>query len=304
MTYRHMLRLKPAPLIALIAGTTLLSAPIGFALPMDDSRRPTKTVDRGPERRPLSDEDILNPKKLVFNVNVPFLDSFDGSQKGQVFISKRSIVGSTDPEDGGIFGEPGSALYQSRCLLFCPPGTTDIDATYLYVFETKGECKIGARAIGWTEIKKKREGGFLTGRDVIVGRVQYTARPTNISQIGINGQIVSMNPKEYAQIQGPYGTNYKYFPRNKNMGLITTTDNSSDLSAGFITDLHYFPAQPLINALKQSPDQIVIEFPNWQPSKQVIEGAPLEELKSLVSKCEDEDARPTRPIRKPKPKKK
>jgi hypothetical protein len=275
------------------------------ALPMEDSRKPTKTVDRAPERRPLSDEDILNPKKLVFNVNVPFLDSFDGSQKGQVFISKRSIVGSPDPEDGGIFGEPGSQLYQSKCLLFCPPLTTDIDATYLYVFETKGECKIGARAIGWTEIQKKREGGFLTGRDVIVGRVQYTARASNINQIAINGKIISMNPKEYAQIQGPYGTNYKYFPRNKSLGLITTTDNSSDLSAGFITDLHYFPAQPLINALKKSPDQVVIEFPNWQPSKQIISGAPLDELKALVSNCEDEDIKPTRPVRKlPQSKKK
>lgn len=267
---------------------------VAHAMPIDEvtnSRNPKAKEE--PDRRPLSDEDILNPKKLRFDVKVPFLDSFDQSQKGYVFISKRSIVGSPDKERGGVFGEVGSELYQQHCLFICPNQTTDIDATYVYVFEIKSECKIGTRAIGWTELQREWQGGIFTGSNVVVGQVHYTSQPNNIDHIFINGKRVNMRPAEAAQLpQTPYGTNYKYFPRNKVFGVETSTANSSDLSAGFITDLHYFPAQALVSALKANPSEIIIQFPSWQPSQQVISGDALEELKSLASNCEDEEERP------------
>ena len=244
---------------------------------------------RSPNRRPLSDEDVLNPKKLVFDVSVPYLDSFDKSPKGMVFISKRTILGSPDPKYG-VIGEKGSQKYQEACLLFCPPQTTDIDATYVYVFEVKGECIIGVRAIGWMEERKEYQGGWLTGGNVVTGRVRYTGQPTNIDKIAINGQVVGP-PSNRAQLSGPYGTNYKYFPRNKEFGVFTSTASSSDLSAGFITDLHMFPADSLVRAVNAGND-VTIEFSSWQPRTQVISGDSLLELRSLVSKCEVEEEKP------------
>jgi len=247
--------------------------------------------ERSPERRPLSDEDVLNPKKLVFDVSVPYLDSFDKSPKGMVFISKRSVLGSSDPRYG-VIGEKDSPRYKELCLFFCPPKTTDIDATYVYVFEVKGECSIGVRAIGWMEEKKEQQGGWLTGQTVVTGRVQYTGQPVNIDKIAINGQVVGP-PTNRSQLSGPYGTNYKYFPRNKEFGLLTSTANSSDLSAGFITDLHMFPAGKLVREVNSGSD-ITIEFPSWRPKYMAISGDSLVELKSLISKCEVEEEKPVR----------
>ena len=35
-------------------------------------------------------------------------------------------------------------------MFFCPPGTKELDATYLYVIEEDGVV-LGVRAIGWGE---------------------------------------------------------------------------------------------------------------------------------------------------------
>ena len=106
----------------------------------------------------LSDEDILNPNKLVFNRVLPFIDSFDGARVGTVFVTKRAILAHPTK---GIFGE--------KCAGICPPGTDEIDASYVYVFQKKGECVIGVRGIGWGE-KLQRT---VNGQQVEIGRVRH-----------------------------------------------------------------------------------------------------------------------------------
>lgn len=227
----------------------------------------------------LSDEDILSPSKLIFDQTLEFVDSFDGSPRGKVFVTKRSIVGSPLPEYG-VIGEKGSSRYTQICQWFCPPKTTDIDATYLYVFEIKGECEIGVRAIGWTEQKKSYDG--LLGPEVVTGTVRYTAQPVNIDKLLINDVLIGP-PSNNSKLASPHGTNYKYFPRNKGVFSQTTAD-STDLSAGFITDIHYFSAAQLVSAAN-SGQALTIKFPSWKPSVMNISGKSLEELKMLTSKC-------------------
>ena len=243
------------------------------------ARNVPKNTVQSPESKikSLSDEDILNPKKLAFDRVLPLVDSFDGAPVGQVFVSKRSILGNPKV---GVIGEKGSSRYMQHCLLFCPGGTTEIDATYIYVFEKKGECTIAARGIGWADKAEEFQGGLFTGRTVETGRVRYTSTASNIDKIGINGTLVQP-PLNQSQLTGPHGTNYKYFPRNKNfLGDQTTADE------GYITDIHYFNASTLVSAAR-SGQQVVIQVPNWQPSKHVISGKPFEELKVLLAKCEE-----------------
>lgn len=293
-SYPIIMRTQPATmnkaifrcLISIGIGLSLSTASLGVAeaIPSDPRNRSVNREKSPPKRTPMSDEDVLNPKKLVFDLVVPYTDSFDGTERGKVFISKRAAVGSADRKYGGYFGEKGSSTYMSRCLLFCPPGTRELDATYLYVFEVKGECQIGARAIGWKERDEDYDGG-----NKYVTTISYRGTPENINQIGINDQVVSMDPKVFSQIEAPQGTNYKYFPRNKGMllGLKTTTESSSDLSSGFITSLHYFPAKALIKAVTPYTESVSITFPKWVPSTHTIEGEQLTELKSLLSNCDD-----------------
>ena len=243
------------------------------------ARNAPKNTVQSPESKikALSDEDILNPKKLAFDKVLPLVDSFDGAPVGQVFVSKRSVLGNPKV---GVIGEKGSSRYMQYCLLFCPNGTTEIDATYVYVIEKKGECTIGARGIGWADKTEEFQGGLFTGRKVETGRVRYTSTASNIDRIGINGTIVQP-PLNQSQLTGPHGTNFKYFPRNKDFLGDQTTANE-----GYITDIHFFSANALVAAAR-STQQIVIQLPNWQPSKHVISGKPFEELKSLLSKCEE-----------------
>ena len=227
----------------------------------------------------LSDESILSPSKLIFDQALQFVDSFDGSLRGKVFVTKRSIVGSPDP-DYGVIGEKGSARYNKICQWFCPPKTTDIDAIYLYVFEIKGECEIGVRAIGWTEQKKSYDG--LLGPEIVTGTVRYTSQPVNIDKLFINDVLIGP-PSNNSKLTKPHGTNYKYFPRNKGVFSQTTAD-STDLSAGFITDIHYFSAAQLVSIVN-SGQVLTINFPSWKPSVMIVSGKSLEELKLLTTKC-------------------
>lgn len=218
----------------------------------------------------LSDEDILNPKRLIFNRSVPFTDSFDGSSVGQIFVSKRSILGHVEQ---GVLGEPGSPRHRQACLLFCPVGTKEIDATYLYFIEKKGECTIGARAIGWAEFDDRYSG---VGNYAGTFRVRYTSAPQNITFITVNG--TRLKPLPGQQIAGPYGSNYKYFPRNRNFLGFASTDG------GFITDLIYFDGQILARAAAQG--TLEIAYPHWQPSRHLIQGEELQELQKLLARCQ------------------
>lgn len=217
----------------------------------------------------LSDEDILNPKRLIFNRTVPFTDSFDGSPVGLIFISKRAILGHAEQ---GVIGEPGSPRHREACLLFCPSGTKEIDATYLYFIEKKGECTIGARAIGWAEFDDRYSGGSYAG----TARVRYISTPRNIDFIAVNG--ARLEPLPGQQITGPYGSNYKYFPRNRNFLGFASTDD------GFITDLIYFDGDGLARAAAQG--SLEIAYPYWQPSRHLIQGKELQELQKLLARCQ------------------
>lgn len=245
----------------------------------------------------LSDEDILNPNKLIFNRVVPFIDSFDGARVGTVFVTKRAIMAHPTK---GVFGE--------RCAGLCPSGTDEIDASYVYVFQKKGECVIGVRGIGWGE-KLERS---INGQAVEIGRISHQSQKTNITYITVNDVRVTP-PTNQTQLGAPNGTNYKYYPRRQNslgktMGGIVTKNISSLLSRlliggsqaafkapdvetysstneGYITDIHYFPARELLKAARQDND-LVIELPAWQPSRHVIRGAELMELRKLTSTCD------------------
>lgn len=243
----------------------------------------------------MSDEDILNPNQLIFNRVVPFLDSFDGSKVGTVFVTKRAILGHPTK---GVFGE--------HCTTFCPSGTNEIDASYVYVFQKKGECVIGVRGIGWG-IKVERSS---QGQQYETGRIRHQSTGVNIASISINGISVGP-PTNQSQLATPNGTNYKYYPRrqhttDKLMGsLLRVTgllsglmgggkassspdyDIFSSTNEGFITDIHYFPARELVKAAKQG-DELVIELPSWQPSRHVINGQALAELRQLTATCEND----------------
>lgn len=275
-------------LLALGALLPLWNAPSAQGIPQDPRNRTRSQTQatREPDRRPMSDQDIYNPKKLNLNVAVPFTDSFDNTELGSIFVTKRAAVGSADRKRGGYFGEPGSPRYRQRCLLFCPPGTKELDATYLYVVERDGECSIGVRAIGW----KERDVEYTDSGRKIITTIAYNSTPTNIQQIGINDTVVSMTPEDKAQLKAPEGTNSKYFPRNKGgfFGMQTTTETSADLSAGYITNIHYFPATALVEAASPLSESVVISFPRstWLPSKIVVEGDQLKEMKTVISKCD------------------
>lgn len=230
------------------------------------------------KQKQLTDEDILNPKKLIFNKVVTFADSFDNTPVGTIFVSKRAILGNPEV---GVLGEEGSPRHKQACLFFCPQGTTEIDATYVYVVQKKGECTIGVRAIGWTEVKEDFEGGLFTGRTVEKGRVRHTGQAINIKSIQVNDKTAAppLNAKE---ISGPHGTNYRYFPRNKNwLGSQTTA------SEGFITDIHYFSVGNL-KRIAQQGDSLTIRMPGWQPERHVISGPQLEELRKLTNACDSD----------------
>lgn len=241
----------------------------------------------------LSDEDILNPNKLIFNRVVPFLDSFDGSRVGTVFVTKRAILGHPTK---GVFGE--------RCNAFCPSGTNEIDASYVYVFQKKGECVIGVRGIGWgMKVERSSE-----GQQFEIGRIHYQSEPVNISSISVNGVSVGP-PTNQSQLATPNGTNYKYYPRRQHTtdkvmgsllrvtGLLSglmgggKSSSSSDVeiysstNEGYITDIHYFPARELVKAAAQG-DELMIDLPAWQPSRHVINGQALAELRQLTATCE------------------
>ena len=64
------------------------------------------------KQKQLTDEDILNPKKLIFNKVVTFADSFDNAPVGTIFVSKRAILGN--PEIG-VLGEEGSPRHKQAC---------------------------------------------------------------------------------------------------------------------------------------------------------------------------------------------
>lgn len=279
-----------SPLLALVSIGAFCSSFVqegSIAAPLDprDRTRSRTQEKREPDRRPMSDMDIYNPKKLNLNLAVPFLDDFDKTEVGSIFVTKRAAVGSADRKNGGYFGEPGSASYQRHCLLFCPPGTKELDATYLYVFERDGECSVGVRAIGW----KEREVDYDGSRKVIT-TISYNSTPTNIDQIAINDKVISMLPDAKSQLNKPEGTNSKYFPRNKGgfFGMQTTTEASADLSAGYITNIHYFPETELVEAASPLSQSVVVRFPRstWLPSQIVIEGDQLEEMKTVISKCD------------------
>jgi hypothetical protein len=224
----------------------------------------------------LSDEDILDPRKLVFDRVVPYVDSFDKAPMGTIFVSKRSILGNPEV---GVIGEKGSSSYNQHCLLFCPSGTTEIDASYVYVIEKKGECTLGVRGIGWADKKEEFQGGLFTGRSVETGRVKHTSTSSNIDYIIVNGARVGP-PINKLQLTGPHGTNSKYFPRNRNFLGTQTTANE-----GYITDIHNFSANRFAKAAN-SGSHVVIDIPNWQPSRHVISGDSLVELKKLTSQCD------------------
>jgi hypothetical protein len=230
------------------------------------------------KQKQLTDEDILNPKKLVFNKVVTFADSFDNAPIGTIFVSKRAILGNPQV---GVLGEEGSPRHKQACLLFCPQGTTEIDATYVYIIQKKGECTIGVRAIGWTEVKEDFEGGLFTGRTVEKGRVRHTGEAINIKSIQVNSKPFSP-PLNVKEISGPHGTNYRYFPRNKNwLGSQTTA------SEGFITDIHFFASGNLKRTAQQG-DSLTIRMPGWQPEQHVISGPQLEELRKLTNECDSD----------------
>jgi hypothetical protein len=241
----------------------------------------------------LSDEDILNPNKLIFNRMVPLVDSFDLTQVGTVFVTKRSILGHPTK---GIFGE--------NCKS-CPYGTEEIDASYVYVFQKKGECIIGVRGIGWGE-KVER---YTNGKAIELGRIRHQSTPSNITEIVINGVRIGP-PINLAQLSPPSGTNSMYFPRRQKSkirsfwsainhlacGLHSTLDRTMTVSPGdceiysytnegYITDIHYFPASQLINYSLQS-NQLLVELPSWKPSLHQISGKDLEELRKLTSTCD------------------
>ncbi len=227
-------------------------------------------------RNQLSDEDILNPGRLVFNRVVPLVDSFDGAPVGTIFVTKRSVLGHPKV---GIIGEVGSDTHRRHCLFFCPVGTSDIDASYVYVIQKKGECTIGVRGIGWAEKEEKFQGSLFTGSTVETGRVRYTSQATNILQIAVNGVTVEP-PLNRDQLTGPHGTNYKYFPRKRDyIGNQTTADQ------GFITDIHYFSAKELVQAANQG-QPITIDLPAWKPGRHHIAGKELKELAKLTSTCD------------------
>lgn len=263
---------------ALIEGTTV------EARGAKDPRK-TNSKKREPKRTPMSDKDILDPRKLNLNVAVPYLDSFDDAPKGQIFVTKRAAVGSADRERGGYFGEKGSQRYKTACMFFCPLGTKELDATYLYVIEEDGACTLGARAIGWGESDTEYSDD---GRTKYTTKISYRSKPTNIRQIAVNGEPISL-ATDFSQIGEPQGTNSKYFPRNKDMfGLMQSTQTSADLKAGYITDIHVFPADKLIQAARPLSKSVTIQFPqnSWLPSKHVIEGDQLTELKTVLSNCD------------------
>jgi len=226
----------------------------------------------------LSDEDILNPKKLIFDRVVPFVDSFDQAPVGRIFISKRSILGNPEV---GVIGEKGSPSYKEHCMFFCPMGTAEIDASYVYVIEKKGECTLGARGIGWAEKDEEFQGSILTGKSVETGRVRHTSTASNIDFIVVNGVKVGP-PINRSQITGPHGSNYNYFPRNRNFLGQQTTANE-----GYITDIHNFPATALVKAANFG-REVVIDIPNWEPSRHAISGDALVELKKLTINCESD----------------
>lgn len=265
-----------APVLRSAIGLALAAATVSPA----SARNVPPTTSTSPESKikALSDEAILDPKKLVFDRVVPFVDSFDGAPLGEVFISKRSILGSPEV---GVIGEKGSANYMRHCLLFCPHGTSDIDATYVYVIQKKGECSLGVRGIGWAEKEEEWQGDIINGRSVETGRVGYTGTMANISFLLVNGTKVSP-PLNQAQLTGPHGTNYKYFPRKRNFLGDQTTAND-----GFITDIHYFSATQLVKAASAGGD-VVIDIPNWQPRRHVISGKALSDLKTLTAKCDSD----------------
>jgi hypothetical protein len=244
----------------------------------------------------LSDEDILNPKLLIFNQVVPFVDSFDGARVGTVFVTKRSIL--AHPRHG-FFGE--------SCTGFCPAGTDEIDASYVYVFQKKRECVIGVRSIGWGE---KLERAASNGAQVEVGRVRHQSKAANISSIAINGTKIGP-PTNAAQLNAPNGTNYKYYPRRQNSlgkstgafvgntvsGIFSALlggnknrsspgyETYSSTTEGYITDIHYFPAGVLVKAAAKG-DELNIDLPNWLPSRIVIVGDALTELRQLTATCD------------------
>ncbi|MFM7733553.1 MAG: hypothetical protein ACKO6F_08890 [Cyanobium sp.] len=224
----------------------------------------------------MSDEDILNPSRLIFNRVVPFVDSFDGAPVGTIFVTKRSILGHPEM---GVIGEKGSESYRQNCLFFCPMGTSDIDASYVYVIQKKGECTIGVRGIGWAEKEEEHRGGLFTGYTVEKGRVRYTSKPLNILAIQVNDIRVGP-PLNKDQLTGPHGTNYKYFPRKKNYLGTQTTANE-----GYITDIHFFSARELVLAANQG-QPVIIDMPAWQPGRHVIGGNELNELRKLTARCE------------------
>ena len=241
----------------------------------------------------LSDEDILNPSKLIFNRIVPLVDSFDRAHVGTVFVTKRSI-----------FGHPIQGVCGEICTSH-PYGTEEIDASYLYVFQKKGECVIGVRGIGWGE-KVTR---YVDGKAVEIGRIRHQSIGANITEIVVNGVRIGP-PTNLAKLGPPNGTNYKYFPRKqKNIarsvwtfvnhavcGLHSTIDNPKNTSTGnceiysstnegFITDIHYFPASQLIKDSRQG-KELLVELPNWQPSRHLISGKDLEQLRKLTGTCD------------------
>jgi hypothetical protein len=229
-------------------------------------------------RRPqqMSDEDILNPSRLIFNRVVSFVDSFDGAPVGTIFVTKRSVLGHPEL---GVIGEKGSESYKRACIFFCPIGTSDIDASYVYVIQKKGECTIGVRGIGWAEKEEEHRGGLFTGSTVETGRVRHTSRAANILAIAVNGVRVEP-PINKDQLTGPHGTNYKYFPRKKNFIGTQTTANE-----GYITDIHFFSARELVLAANQG-QAVTIDMPAWQPSRHVISGNELKELRKLTAGCD------------------
>lgn len=274
-----------------IASCSLLNTSVDAQTrgPFDPRGGNTSRKKREPKRTPMSDKDIFDPKKLNLNVAVPYLDSFDNEPKGYIFVTKRAAVGSADRDLGGYYGEKGSPAYKRACLLFCPSGTKELDATYLYVIEDDNFCTLGTRAIGWGESDTEYSDD---GRRKYTTKISYRSKPVNIRQIAINGKSIDMSPDNFSQVGDPQGTNSKYFPRNKGMfGLFQTTQTSSDLTAGYITDIHIFPADELIAAARPLSKSVTIQFPrnSWLPAQHVIEGDQLIELKKVLSNCDVDD---------------
>ena len=272
-------------LSGLLLGCMLLESPLEARVGRGDDR--TTKKKREPKRTPMSDKDILDPRKLTLNVAVPYLDSFDDTPKGKIFITKRAAVGSADRENGGYYGEKGSPAYKRACMFFCPPGTKELDATYLYVIEEDGACTLGVRAIGWGETETEYSDD---GRRKYVTKISYRSKPTNISQIAINGKAINLET-DFSQIGPPQWTNSKYFPRNKHLfGIMQTTQTSADLKAGYITDIHVFPADELIRAARPLSKEVVVQFPqnSWLPARHVIDGDQLTELKTVLGNCDKE----------------